>query len=111
MATDLVSEILDALSLNNHLTSSDAFPDVPSSTIKGALDRLDSRGMVLYQTLEREEANLTEEGKGIAAEGSHEAKVFEAVSKAVEGLRISDLPVCIDGYLEYIRHEETCLFA
>lgn len=98
MVADLVSQILEVLSSNDHIISSDAFPGVASSTIKGALDRLESRGMVTYQTVEREVANLTEEGKSIATDGSHEAKVFEAVNKAVEGLRISDLPVYIHGY-------------
>jgi len=49
--------------------------------------------MVTYSKRDREEAVLTEEAEGIAANGSHEAKVFEAVRKAVEGLKISDLPV------------------
>ncbi|KAI9785607.1 MAG: Phenylalanyl-tRNA synthetase, beta subunit, cytoplasmic [Peltula sp. TS41687] len=95
MAAELVSQVLDALSANDSILSSDAFPGVPSSAVKGALDRLESRGMVTYQTVEREEANLTEEGKGIATEGSHEAKVYEVVSKAIEGLRISDLPTLV----------------
>lgn len=49
--------------------------------------------MVTYSKIDREEAILTEEAEGIAANGSHEAKVFEAVRKAVDGLKISDLPV------------------
>lgn len=49
--------------------------------------------MVTYRKIDREEAILTEEAEGIAANGSHEAKVFEAVRKAVDGLKISDLPV------------------
>ncbi|KAI9749472.1 MAG: Phenylalanyl-tRNA synthetase, beta subunit, cytoplasmic [Lichina confinis] len=48
--------------------------------------------MVVYETLEKDEANLTPEGAQIAAHGSHEAKVFEAVLKAVEGLQIDRLP-------------------
>ncbi len=62
--------------------------------MKSALDRLNSREMVVYQVIEKEEAHLTEEGQSIAADGSHEAKVFEAVRQAVEGLRIDRLPVC-----------------
>ena len=97
MATDLTSQILEALAAKEPILSSNAFPGIPSSTVKGCLDRLESRGMVAYQTLEREEAKLTDEGSGIAAEGSHEAKVFEAVRKAVDGMRISDLPVRLGG--------------
>ena len=49
--------------------------------------------MVIYKKIDREEAVLTPEAEGIAANGSHEAKVFEAVRKTVEGLKIADLPV------------------
>lgn len=93
MATDLAGQILEALSAEENILSSDVFPTVPPTTVKGALDRLNSRGMVVYGTVEREEAILTEEGKGIAVEGSHEAKVFEAVRNAVEGLQITELQV------------------
>ncbi|KAI9857593.1 MAG: Phenylalanyl-tRNA synthetase, beta subunit, cytoplasmic [Trichoglossum hirsutum] len=89
---DLTTQVLGALSSETSVLSSDAFPLMPSTSVKSALDRLASRDMVSYQTLEREEAVLTEEGKAIAEGGSHEAKVFEAVRKAVEGLKIGDLP-------------------
>ena len=94
MATDLTAQVLDALSHSNGpILSAEAFPSVPSTTVKSALDRLGSRNMVTYKTIDREEAILTPEAEGIAADGSHEAKVFEAVRQAVEGLRIADLPV------------------
>jgi len=93
MANELPNAVLSALAEQCPILSSDAFPGVPSTTIKSALDRLASREMVAYETIVREEVALTEEGKGIAAEGSHEAKVFEAVRKAVEGLKITELPV------------------
>ena len=95
MAADLTSQVLDALSHSNGpILSTEAFYSIPSTTVKSALDRLGSREMVTYKTIDREEAVLTPEAKGIAADGSHEAKVFEAVRQAVEGLRITDLPVC-----------------
>ena len=94
MATDLASQILDILGKTEEpILSTDYFPTLPSTVVKSALDRLGSREMVLYRTIEREEAILTPEAEGIAAEGSHEAKVFEAVRSAVEGLKIADLPV------------------
>ena len=94
MAADLTSQILDTLSQSDApIVSADAFPDIPSTTLKSALDRLGSREMVTYKKIDREEAVLTPEAEGIAANGSHEAKVFEAVRKAVEGLKIADLPV------------------
>lgn len=94
MASDLTTEVLDALAESyGPILTTDAFPSTPFITIKSALDRLGSREMVVYKTIEREEAILTEEAQGIASHGSHEAKVFEAVRKTVEGLKVSDLPV------------------
>ena len=49
--------------------------------------------MVVYRTIDREEVILMPEAEGIAANGSHEAMVFEAVRKSVEGLKITELPV------------------
>ena len=93
MAADLAPRILDALSSVDRIFSQDVLPSIPPSSIKSAIDRLCSREMVEYQAIEEEEAQLTDEGKQIAAEGSHEAKVFEAVRQAVEGLQIDRLPV------------------
>lgn len=95
MAGDLTSQLLEFLSLSDGpLLSADVFPSVPSTTVKSALDRLSSREMVVYKTIDREEIILTTEAEEIAIEGSHEAKVFEAVRQSVEGLKIVDLPVC-----------------
>ena len=94
MATDLTAEVLDALSQTDKpIISTDAFPSLSSTEIKSALDRLKSRDMVSYEAIDKDEAILTLEAEGIAANGSHEAKVFEAVQQAIEGLKISDLPV------------------
>ena len=95
MATDLTGQVLEALTNTDEpVLSTDAFPSIPSTEVKSALDRLKSREMVAYDTIDKEEALLTPEAEGIAANGSHEAKVFEAVRAAVEGLKISELPVC-----------------
>lgn len=95
MTADLTSQVLDALAESDgSLLSNVVFPSVVSTTVKSALDRLASREMVVYRIIEQEKAILTPEAEGIAAEGSHEAKVFEAVRDAVEGLKIADLPVC-----------------
>jgi phenylalanyl-tRNA synthetase alpha chain len=94
MASDYTGQVLDVLAESNGpVLTAHAFPDVDFTVIKGSLDRLGSREMITYETLEREEYFLSEEAEGIVAEGSHEAKVFEAVRKAVDGLKISDLPV------------------
>jgi phenylalanyl-tRNA synthetase alpha chain len=93
MASDLTKPILDALSASDApILSSEAFPSHPSLNVKSALDRLASRQMVEYETIEREVAALSKEGEDIAANGSHEAKVFQAVVAAMEGLKIGDLP-------------------
>lgn len=95
MASDLTSQVLEALSHGDGpVLSAKAFPSIPSTTVKGALDRLASRDMISYQTIDREEAILTPEAEVIAAEGSHEAKVFEAVRKSRAGLKVAELPVC-----------------
>ncbi|KAH6636420.1 tRNA synthetases class II core domain (F)-domain-containing protein [Chaetomium tenue] len=88
---DLPSEVLQALSKSDLISSTEAFPDVPFKSIKAALDRLASRSMVTYEQVEREEAFLEPEAEIIVSHGSHEARVFEAVRQAVDGLSIQDL--------------------
>ena len=95
MAIELTAQVLAALSQTDEpILSTDAFPSLPSTEIKSALDRLKSREMVDYDTIDNEEAILTPEAEGVAANGSPEAKVFEAVRASLDGLKISDLPVC-----------------
>ena len=88
---DLTLEVLQALSKTDPILSADAFPQVPFTELKGALDRLGSRSMITYETIEKDKAILEPEGQEIVAKGSHEARVFEAVRQALEGLAISDL--------------------
>lgn len=88
---DLTSEILEALSKTDGILSSEAFPSQKSADVKSSLDRLGSRSMVVYETIDREEAILEPEAQEIASNGSHEARVFEALKEAVDGLTISDL--------------------
>ena len=88
------NELLEALAeADGPLLTVNAFPTVPYTKIKSALDSLKSHEMIQYDPIEREEALLTPEAEGIVKHGSHEAKVFEAVRQAVEGLKIKDLPV------------------
>ena len=47
--------------------------------------------MINYDTIEREEALLEPEGEQIATNGSHEARVFEALRQAIEGLTVQEL--------------------
>ncbi|KAK4137254.1 hypothetical protein BT67DRAFT_371318 [Trichocladium antarcticum] len=90
-AGDLTSEILQALSKTDPISSTETFPRVPFESIKAALDRLASRSMVTYEQVEREEAFLEPEAEDVVNHGSYEARVFEAVRKAMDGLSIQDL--------------------
>ena len=88
---DLTSQILQALDKQSPLLSNEAFPSIPSQDVKSQLDRLGSRLMITYETIEREEALLEPEAEQIAAQGSHEARVFEALRQAVDGLTVQEL--------------------
>lgn len=92
---DLAIQVLHALDKQSPLLSAEAFPNVAFQEVKAALDRLGSRSMITYETLEREEALLEPEAQQIAAHGSHEARVFEALSQAVEGLTVQELEKAI----------------
>lgn len=88
---DLALDILAALSKAETLSSSADFPNAKFADIKAALDRLSSRSMVTYKQIDQEVPFLEPEGELIAEHGSHEARVFEAVRQALEGLTIADL--------------------
>ncbi|CCF32679.1 tRNA synthetase class II core domain-containing protein [Colletotrichum higginsianum] len=92
---DLTSQILLALSKKDPILSAEHFPEFQFVDIKAALDRLASRSMVIYESIDREEAVLEAEGKQIAEHGSHEARVFEAVRKALEGLTVQELEAAV----------------
>ena len=51
--------------------------------------------MITYKTIDREEAILEPEAEEIAANGSHEARVFEALRKSIEGLTVSELEAAV----------------
>ena len=94
MASDLLQNVLDALdSSNGPLLTENTFPAEPFEKIKATLDTLQSREYVKYEQLTQDRLGLTAEGRDIVENGSHEARVFEAVRAAVAGLRIRDLPV------------------
>ncbi|KAL6857371.1 tRNA synthetases class II core domain (F) domain-containing protein [Trichoderma novae-zelandiae] len=94
-AGDVAHEILQALANTDQILSTEAFPNVPFETLKASLDRLSSRSMVVYEQIERQEAILEPEAEEIVQHGSHEARVFEAVRKALGGLSIQDLETTI----------------
>lgn len=92
---DLNLEVLQALDKSDPILSAEAFPQIPFAEMKATLDRLGSRSMVTYESIEREKVILEPEGQEIVAKGSHEARVFEAVRQALEGLSIADLEKAI----------------
>lgn len=92
---DLPSEILHALSQKDPILSSEAFSKQKSTDVKSALDRLASRSMITYDTNDREVPVLELEGEQIAESGSHEARVFHALQKAMEGLTVSELEAAV----------------
>ena len=92
---DLTSEILQALSKIDPILSSEAFPSQKSADVKSALDRLGSRSMIAYETIDREEAILEPEAVEIEANGSHEARVFGALRNSIAGLTVSELEAAV----------------
>lgn len=51
--------------------------------------------MIAYDTIDREEALLEPEALEIAANGSHEARVFEALRQAMGGLSVAELETAV----------------
>ena len=88
---ELTTQILQALDNVSPILSSEKFPTASFVALKAALDRLASRTLVRYDTLERDEVLLEPEGEQIAINGSHEARVFEALCSSVEGLTVQEL--------------------
>lgn len=91
-AQDVTQTILDRLQTSSAPLSSSDFPEVGQQELKAALDRLASRSMIQYSQHDSQKVLLTEEGRQIAEEGSHEFKVWDAVRKAGK-LDIKDLMV------------------
>ncbi|CRK23298.1 hypothetical protein BN1708_013665 [Verticillium longisporum] len=92
---DLATRILLALSQKDPILSAESFPESAFADTKAALDRLASRSMVSYETIEKEEVTLEAEGQQFVEHGSHEARVFEALRQAVDGLSVVDLEKAI----------------
>ncbi|KAI7090713.1 phenylalanyl-tRNA synthetase-like protein alpha chain [Hortaea werneckii] len=76
---DVTLQILRAVEHQPEIKTSETFPNVSSADMKAALDRLGSRQMIEYDQHTSEEVVLTDEGRQIAEEGSHEYKVWDAV--------------------------------
>ena len=91
MATALQDTILQTLDKDGSIQDSSSLSS-NQSEVSGVLRSLESREMVTFQQLDKEVWSLTKEAESIVERGSHEAVLFEAVTKAVGGLKISDIP-------------------
>lgn len=89
---NLTQEILDLLDTKETLQTNDDFPTIPQAEIKAALDRLASRSMVEYKSLNSDKVTLTPESEAIVETGSHEFKVWKAIKEAGK-VSIKELPV------------------
>ena len=96
---DVTKEILEHLSLKPEFETSSEFPQIPQNEIKSALDRLASRSMVEYKSIDAEIVLLTAEGQSICDEGSHEWKVWNAV-KSKGKIEMKDLQVSLSSRYE-----------
>ncbi|KAG7925196.1 hypothetical protein KL925_004673 [Ogataea polymorpha] len=67
------------------------FADVDTAAMQAALMSLAARNMVEYKTHESDKWTLTAEAKDIVAHGSHEYRLLQKVTDALDGLKISDV--------------------
>lgn len=92
---DLTLDILQTLDQTSPIQSQDAFPQTSFNELKAALDRLSSRSMVTYEQIEKDQLLLEAEAEQIVANGSHEARVFQELTKHADGLSVQDLEKAI----------------
>lgn len=105
---NLTQDILDLLDTKDTLQSNEDFPTTSQAEIKAALDRLASRSMVEYKSINTDKVALTPEAEGIVEQGSHEFRVWKAI-KERGSVTMKELPVrCIwvgeNGYMTDIGH-------
>lgn len=89
---NLTQEVLDKLDTKDTLQTNEDFPTISQAEIKAALDRLASRSMVEYKSLNTDKVILTAEAEGIVEGGSHEFRVWKAI-KERGSVTIKELPV------------------
>ncbi|KAJ1937473.1 Phenylalanyl-tRNA synthetase, beta subunit, cytoplasmic, partial [Linderina macrospora] len=92
MSDDLKLNILKRLDAEGSIKdTNDAFTDVASETILGALKSLESQDKVTYSTLSSEVWTLTPEGQDQLDNGSYEARIYNAVPEGDEGITVDEL--------------------
>ncbi|CCJ30130.1 unnamed protein product [Pneumocystis jirovecii] len=74
---------------------------IDQQKIQGCLNSLVSKEMVKYKTIEKEYFSLTLEAEEIILNGSHEARVFNAISLAKDGLTLDELKLTVGSSLEF----------
>ncbi|KAK9365520.1 tRNA synthetases class II core domain (F)-domain-containing protein [Lipomyces kononenkoae] len=90
--SDLTHSILHTLDKGPITDTAVSFPDVETNAMQGALSSLASRSMVVFQPIEQEFWTLTPEAQEIIYKGSHEYRLFDEVTKALDGLKLADVP-------------------
>ena len=95
----LIDRILTHLDKEGAIEStSKTFPDVASVEVQSAVASLADKDMIKAEQVEHELWTLTEEGREILANGSHEIRLSDAVIKAVDGLSIADVSIIFGNY-------------
>ncbi|ODQ63575.1 hypothetical protein NADFUDRAFT_84229 [Nadsonia fulvescens var. elongata DSM 6958] len=90
--SELALTVLQALDKAGSIKDSrSTFPGVPSASIQAALYSLTAREMVTFKDHSIDKWDLTNEGKDIIANGSHEMRLYDEVVKSMEGLKIADV--------------------
>ncbi|KAG4303922.1 hypothetical protein PORY_002666 [Pneumocystis oryctolagi] len=100
------TKILNALNNGNiedtfYLYLDDKEQTIDQQKIQGCLNSLMSREMVIYKTIEKEYFSLTPEAQEIIVNGSHEVKIFNAVSSSKNGLTLEELKSIVGLSLEF----------
>lgn len=70
--------------------SRQSFPDVETKQVQAAVTSLKARSMVDFRAIEQDIWSPTAEGNDIIANGSHEIRLYDLVSK-LDGLKLSEV--------------------
>ncbi|KAG5437612.1 hypothetical protein PCANB_000649 [Pneumocystis canis] len=74
---------------------------IDQQKIQGCLNSLASKEMVIYNIIEKSFFSLTPEAKEIILKGSHEIRIFNAVSSSVDGLTFKELESIIGPSFQF----------
>ncbi|KAI8149710.1 tRNA synthetases class II core domain (F)-domain-containing protein [Fennellomyces sp. T-0311] len=93
---ELQTLVLTTLDRENEIQDSKDLKTVAGEPLEqlallGVLNSLKSKEMVDYSAIDRELWTLSKEGEQVAEQGSHEARVFEAIPIGAEGIPMSEV--------------------